>query len=64
MKRLKAPQFAQAWVATGAAAFSRAGRHNLALVAAGVAFFCLLALFPTLSALVAIYGLVRDPSDI
>lgn len=45
-------------------ALGAAERHNLALVAAGVAFFCLLALFPTLFALVSIYGLVRDPSDI
>jgi membrane protein len=34
------------------------------LLAAGVAFYALLALVPTLVALVSLYGLVADPSDI
>jgi membrane protein len=36
----------------------------VSLLAAGVAFFALLALVPTLVALVSIYGLVADPEDI
>jgi membrane protein len=36
----------------------------VALLAAGVAFYALLALVPTLVALVSIYGLVADPEDI
>lgn len=37
---------------------------NAVLLAAGVAFFALLALVPALVALVSIYGLVADPADI
>jgi membrane protein len=37
---------------------------DVPLLAAGVAFFALLALVPTLVALVSMYGLVADPSDI
>lgn len=34
------------------------------LIAAGVAFYAFFALFPTLFAVVAIYGLVADPADV
>jgi len=37
---------------------------NLSLASAGVAFYALLALFPGLAALVSIYGLLADPSQI
>jgi membrane protein len=40
-------------------------KHDaVGLLAAGVAFYALLALVPTLVALVSLYGLVADPSDI
>lgn len=39
-------------------------RDNLSILAAGVAFFTLLALFPALAALVAIYGMVSDPGHV
>ncbi|GAA1825479.1 hypothetical protein GCM10009682_51690 [Luedemannella flava] len=39
-------------------------RHQLPLVAAGVAFYALLAIFPAALALVAVYGLVTDPDQI
>jgi membrane protein len=38
--------------------------HNLFLIAAGVAFYAILALFPAIAALVALYGLVSDAADI
>lgn len=38
--------------------------HNVTVSAAGIAFYGLLALVPTLVALVSLYGLVADPSDI
>ncbi len=38
--------------------------HDAPLLAAGVAFFALLALVPVLAALVSLYGLVADPADI
>ncbi len=37
---------------------------NISLIAAGVAFYGLLAIFPALSALVLIYGLVSDPAQV
>ncbi|MBV8851565.1 MAG: YihY/virulence factor BrkB family protein [Methylobacteriaceae bacterium] len=44
--------------------FIRLNDDNLTLVAAGVAFYGLLAIFPALGALVAIYGLVADPHKV
>lgn len=41
-----------------------ASRDYIGLVAAGVAFYSLLAIFPALAALISIYGLVADPVDI
>jgi membrane protein len=37
---------------------------NVVLMAAGVAFFALLALVPTLVAFVSLYGMVADPADV
>lgn len=37
---------------------------NLSLVAGGVTYYVILALFPGLAALVSIYGLVADPNQI
>jgi membrane protein len=37
---------------------------NLSLLAAGVAFYAMLALFPTIISLVTIYALVADPSQV
>lgn len=37
---------------------------NLSIVAAGVAFYLILAIFPALAAMVSIYGLVADPADV
>lgn len=43
---------------------ARMVEHNLLIIAAGVAFYALLAIFPALAALVALYGLVLDPEHI
>lgn len=40
------------------------GKDNMSIIAAGCAFYALLALFPAITALVAIYGIVADPSTI
>ncbi|HLH92185.1 MAG TPA: YihY/virulence factor BrkB family protein [Xanthobacteraceae bacterium] len=40
------------------------GSHRIVLVAAGVTFYALLAIFPAIAALVALYGLFADPSRI
>jgi membrane protein len=39
-------------------------RDRLSIVAAGVAFYALMAVFPALAALVAIYGLLLDPQQV
>jgi membrane protein len=40
------------------------GEDHVGLIAAGVAFYSLLALFPMLAALVSMYGLIASPGDI
>lgn len=42
-------------------AWELSNTRHLGLIAAGVAFFCVLAIFPSLAALVAIWGLFADP---
>jgi membrane protein len=44
--------------------FKRVSRDNLTLIAAGVAFYALLALFPALGVMVSLYGLIADPGKI
>jgi membrane protein len=39
-------------------------KHNVTMIAAGVAFYAMLAIFPALIAVVAIYALVSDPSKV
>lgn len=41
----------------------RIGEHNLTIVAAGVAFYSFLAIFPALMAILSIYGLAVDPQQ-
>ena len=40
------------------------GRDHLSIMSAGVAFFGVLAIFPAIAALIALYGLVADPSEV
>ena len=42
----------------------RIREHNLTLISAGVAFYAFLAFVPTLIAVVSVYGLVAEPSDV
>ena len=42
----------------------RMSRDRLSIIAAGVAFYALMAVFPALAALVAIYGLAFDPQQV
>ncbi len=37
------------------------GKDNISMVAAGVAYYALLAIFPAIAAMVSLYGLVADP---
>lgn len=43
---------------------ARLQEHNLSIIASAVAFYVFLALFPTLAAMVTIYGLIADPGGV
>ncbi|MFK7765563.1 MAG: YihY/virulence factor BrkB family protein [Roseobacter sp.] len=43
------------------AAFRKIGENNLSLIAAGVAFYSMLSIFPALAAMIALLSLVADP---
>jgi membrane protein len=45
-------------------AYHNVSKHRLVAIAAGVTFYALLAIFPGIAALVAIYGLIAAPSTI
>lgn len=48
-------------LALGKSLFAIAGSSNLDLIAAGVAFYAMLAIFPAVAAIVALWGFVADP---
>lgn len=52
------------WKQTLKRTWSEASQDNVGIVAAGVAFLSLLAIFPALTATFSIYGLVSDPQHI
>lgn len=52
------------WKAVLLRVLGEIGRDNVALVAAGVAFFGILALFPAITALMALAGLMLEPGDV
>lgn len=44
--------------------FRRIGERNVGLISAGVAFFAILAIFPGLAAVIALFGFLADPAII
>ena len=54
----------RAWFEVIRLFYSAIGKHRVVSIAAGVTFFALLAIFPAIAALVAIYGLFSDPATI
>ncbi|MBA2389662.1 MAG: YihY/virulence factor BrkB family protein [Geodermatophilaceae bacterium] len=52
------------WLQVLKRAFAEAKKDNVSMLAAGLAYFAFLALFPALIAAVLIYGLVADPADV
>ena len=54
----------RAWRAILGRIWGSIGKHHISIVAAGVAFFGTLSIFPTMAALIAFYGLLADPSSI
>lgn len=52
------------WKAVLLRIYDNLGYHNVYLIAAGVAFYGVLALFPAIGSLVALYGLMSDRHDV
>jgi membrane protein len=55
---------ARSWRRVLARVWTGIGRDRLSIIAAGVAFFGTLAIFPAIAALIALYGLVADPAQV
>lgn len=55
---------ARGWLAIGRRVLREFGRHDMTVRAAAVSFFGLFAIFPAVSAFVALYGLFADPQTI
>jgi membrane protein len=55
---------ARGWADILRRAWREMKEDRLSIIAAGVAFYALLAVFPTLLAVVGLYGLVADPGDV
>ena len=55
---------AQGWKEVLKRVIGEIGNDHVLLVAAGVTFYAILALFPALAALVSVYGLFADPASI
>jgi membrane protein len=55
---------AKGWKDIALRTYRDVGENRIMLVAAGVTFFALLAIFPAIAALVSVYGLVADASTI
>ncbi len=54
----------RAWRDVGKRTAGEVKKDRLSMVAAGVAFYAFLALFPAIAAIVSIYGMVANPADI
>lgn len=52
------------WWKAGRALVDEMDRKNLGLIAAGVAFYAMLAIFPAITAIISLFGLVADPAAI
>ncbi|QBQ55748.1 YhjD/YihY/BrkB family envelope integrity protein [Nitrosococcus wardiae] len=52
------------WRDIGWRVLDQLSQNNVLIVSAGVAFYALLAIFPTLAALVSIYGVLANPADV
>ena len=57
-------EIAPGWKGVVQRVWQSIGDDHISLVAAGTAFFGLLAIFPAMTALVSLYGLVADPATI
>ena len=55
---------AREWLQIAARTFTQINKDNVPVVAAGVAFFALLSMFPLISAMLSIYGYFADIGDV
>lgn len=55
---------ARGWRDIALRVYGNIARHRILAIAAGVAFYSILAIFPAIAALVALYGLFADPGRI
>ena len=53
---------ARGWLDIARSVWTKIGKNRVIAVAAGLTFYGLLAIFPTITALVSVYGLFADPS--
>jgi membrane protein len=58
------PNWFDAPLSLGTAIVSRLREHHMPMIAGSLAYYALLALFPTAIAAISIYGLVLDPADL
>ncbi|HZY69348.1 MAG TPA: YhjD/YihY/BrkB family envelope integrity protein, partial [Devosia sp.] len=65
-RQAEAPQKipARGWKDVLFRTFKEVGDDRVTLIAAGVTYFLLLALFPTISAMVSVYGIFADPATV
>ena len=54
----------KSWWSISKRIFTSLQKDNIPLISAGVAFYCLLAIFPLLAATIALYGLAVSPSEL
>ena len=55
---------ARGWIDILKRVWNQVGEDNISIIAAGVAFYAMLAIFPALGAALSIYGLIADPADV
>jgi membrane protein len=58
------PQRLRIWASIGKRVWLQLDELNLMLIAAGIAFYGMLALFPAFAAIVALWGLFADPAEV
>ncbi len=60
----RGPFSARDWFGVSRSVVRGAGDKRLSLIAAGIAFFAMLALFPAIAAVIAVFGYISDPTAI
>lgn len=60
-KAARRPNARSKWKTIGRRVKDEVAKDNLSIIAAGVAFYGFLSIFPALAATVSIYGLVTEP---